>query len=215
LAGVKRVFGVVSLALCLSSPARALDIAAVPDTEIAALYSTFCLKAFPDPSALDKFSKAKGAVVMSPEEVAYFLHQDPGRGWTLRTEQALYVITIEYPPYRTCAVRRMTPSGVSGVKNYLAAVTAYAAAKRGKLGNMPPMKRKGPGGIDISAYYYAMTDSAGKPAETFGVFLTNYHGKVPERFRPDAGSGVGVEVRLVHQLVGPEQAKPENRANTL
>ena len=212
---IARVFAAILLALCLSSPVRADGKATVPDNEIADLFSAFCLKAFPDPSALDRAGEARKAAVMNAGEVAAFLHEDPGRGWTLRTSQAQYVITIEYPPYEGCVVRRMTPSGLSGVKNYLAAVAAYAAAKKGKLATMPPMKAQLPGGLDVSANSFKMLDAAGEAAETFAVALTNYHGRVPEPFRRDAGSGAGVEVRFVHQLIAPKLAGPAKGGGSL
>jgi hypothetical protein len=175
--------------------------AMVPDDELAALFSAFCLEAFPAAASLDRVATARKAVVMKPEEVTSILHSDPGRGWMLRTPQALYGITIEYPPYNGCAVRRMTPVGVSGVKNYIAAINAYVAARNGKLVNLPPQKSATPGGADISMYGQGMVDASGKPSENFAVILTNYHGRPGGVWRADAGTGVGVEVRFVHQFV--------------
>ena len=136
---------------------------------------------------------------MKPEEVKALLHDDPGRGWMLRTS-ALHGITIEYPPFSTCAVRRMTPVGVSGVLHYIAAVGSYVTAKGAKLVNAPVQKRQ-QNGMDISLYGQALVDASGQPQENFMGLLTNYHGRVPELWRPDAGTGVGVEVRFVHQIV--------------
>lgn len=183
------------------SAARADDVpAAVDDVEIADLFSSFCLQSFPDQAALDRLARSKAATAMKAEEVKAYLHADPGRGWYLRTPLARYAITIESPPYRACAVRRMTPSGVFTVQHYIDAVKAYAAAKTEKLVNMPPQKTTTPEGLDISAYPFAVLDAAGKATETFMLILTNYHGRVAEPLRAEAGSGVGVEVRMVHQL---------------
>jgi hypothetical protein len=190
---------IVAAVLCLGSPMRADDIVAISDDEISGLFSAFCLQSFPDPSALDRLAAAKHAVAMKPEEVASLLHGDPGRGWFLRTS-ALFAVTIESPPYLTCAVRRMTPSGVSGVKNYIAAVNAYVAGKQGKL-TVVPVQKSNDKGVDISIYGYAMADASGNNSENFAVVLSNYHGRANDRWRPDAGAGVGVEVRMVHQLL--------------
>jgi len=185
---------------CLGQRADAQVAAMVPDDELAGLYSAFCLEAFPVAASLDKLAGSKQGAAMKPEEVAALLHKDPGRGWFVRTPQAVYGISVEYPPFNACAIRRMTPVGVSGVTHYIALVNKYVAAKNGKLVNLPPQKTNMQG-VDISAYSQGMTDASGKPVETFAVILSNYHGRAAGIWRADAGSGVGVEVRMVHQIM--------------
>ena len=174
------------------------------DEELAALYATFCLDAFPDAYRLDRLASRGNARPMTGDQVSALLRNDPGRGWFIRSPAALFAITVEDPPYSTCAVRRMTPSGLSSVKNYRAAVEAYAARRRGQLTTVPPQRAKTPdGGGDVSIYAYQMIDPASGMVETFAVFLTNYHGRVGGIWKADAADGVGVEVRLVHQMVKP------------
>jgi len=173
----------------------------VPDDELTALFSSFCLNSFPAPAALDAQAVSRKAVAMTSAEVGSMLKSDPGRGWMLRTSQALYAITVEHPPYNACAVRRMTPVGVSAVKNYISAVKEYVAARNGKLVNLPPQKTSTPDGVDISSYGQGMVDAAGVPLENFAVILSNYHGRAGGIWRADAGSGIGVEVRFVHALI--------------
>jgi hypothetical protein len=189
----------LSLVLAFSIGTRAQVASPVADDELAALFSAFCIDAFPVPANLDRVAAARNAVPMTPDEVQSILHNDPGRGWMLRTS-ALHGITIEYPPYNACAVRRMTPVGVSSVTHYVAAVGTYAAAKKAKLVNAPPQKTQ-QNGVDISLYGQAMVDASGQSQETFAVILSNYHGQAAGIWRADAGAGVGVEVRFVHQIV--------------
>jgi len=174
---------------------------AVPDDELAALYTAFCLQSFPDEAGLALLARQKGAVALTPEEVKAILHDDPGHGWQLRTAGGHYQISVEDPPYHTCAIRRMTPSGVSGVKNYIAAVNSYVAAHNGKLVTMAPQKGTLPSGIDVSIFGYGMTQTDGTQTDNFAVILTNYHGRAPAALRDEAANGVGMEVRLVHQFV--------------
>lgn len=200
-AGVMTILTIVAVAFCCVDHAKAQNAQPVLDDEIAGLFSAFCLQGFPDPTAIDELAKAKQATIMTVAEVTRYLKTDPGRGWYLRTPAALYAVTVESPPFNACAVRRMTPSGLATTKNYIAAVNAYVTEKRGKLVTMPAKKGRTPEGIDISGYGYGMMDAAGKPSDTFSVILTNYRGKPPAEWRADAGSGVGIEVRMVRQIV--------------
>jgi hypothetical protein len=170
--------------------------------EIAEIYTSFCIEKFPDASAIGSLAKARKAAPLGQDQVKRFLHSDPGNGWTLHDGTGDYIILLEDPPYRACSVRRMTPSGVNDVKPYVAAVNAYIARKNGKLVGIPPSQNKTPDNIaDISTYGYGMLDANGKPVETFAVILTNYHGHAPADEQAAAAGGVGVEVRMVHQIL--------------
>ena len=185
-------FGPVGVKAQVASP--------VPDNELAAVFAAFCLDAFPVAADLDRAAAGRKATVMSADEVKSLLHDDPGRGWTLRTAEARYSITIEFPPFNACAVRRMTPVGTAGVTNYLSAVNKYVAAKNGKLVTLPTQK-KVVNGADVTLYGQSMVNAGGEMRETFAVVWSNYHGRPPPASRADAGTGVGVEVRFVHQFV--------------
>jgi hypothetical protein len=173
--------------------------------EMSEIYASFCLDRFPDDHAVDALAANRKALSLRPDEVQRYLKADPGRGWYLSAPTGTYVITIEAPPFHTCAVRRMTPNGIAGVLPYIAAVKAYVAGKGGKLVGIPPNQSKTPNGIaDISTYGYGMFDPQGKPSDTFAVILTNYHGHVPAEWQTAAKTGVGVEIRMVHQLLAPQ-----------
>jgi hypothetical protein len=170
--------------------------------EIAQIYSSFCLEKFPDTSAVGALASARKATAISQDQVKRFLHSDPGNGWVLHAGTGDYIVLLEAPPFRTCSVRRMTPSGVNDVKPYIAAVNSYIAGKNGKLVGIPPSHNKTPDNIaDISTYGYGMMDGSGKAVETFAVILTNYHGHAPADQQAAAAGGVGVEVRMVHQIL--------------
>jgi hypothetical protein len=195
------IWGVLLAVLPFAMPANAFD-ANDPTiaNEMAELFSSFCIDKFPDNAAIAELAESKKSQVMTPEQVQQFLQQDPGHGWYLQTQTGLYVITIEDPPYRTCALRRMTPAGIPTAKLYKATIDQYVASKNGKLSPAQNTRTKGPGISDISAYDSVMSDASGKIRESFMLILTNYHGQVPATFKADAGEGIGVEVRMVHQF---------------
>ena len=171
--------------------------------EMAGIFNLFCLRAFPDDRAIDAAAARDKLTAMSPAQVRQYLHDDPGRGWYDRTSLATYVITIEHPPVRACAVRRMTGSGFSTAAPYLAAVNAYAATRGlGPLRQGSQQTAKTPDGADIVALPQFLAPPGAKSAsEVFMVLLTDYQGKLPRDLTSDIPPGTpGVEVRYVHQI---------------
>jgi hypothetical protein len=175
------------------------DTRALSD-EMAAIFATFCIDRFPDDRALDTDAKAKKLVALTPDQVKRYLHDDPGRGWSIQGTSGRYVMTVEAPPYHACAVRSMTPAGLTDAQRYAAEIKDYAAKKGDQL-STSTQSTKTPDGIDINAYVSPVTGPAVKAQESFMLILSNYHGKVPAEFRADAKGGIGVEVRMVHQVV--------------
>jgi hypothetical protein len=78
--------------------------------DLALVYDQICLAAFPDETKLQKSLASFSAVELNQTEVRALLHDDPGRGW--RLPGTPFTVTVESPPYRTCAVRRMTRDGL-------------------------------------------------------------------------------------------------------
>jgi hypothetical protein len=175
-----------------------------PDAqEMADIFNVFCLRAFPDDRAIDAAAAQDKLTAMSPAQVKQYLHDDPGRGWYDRTSLATYAITIEHPPVRACAVRRMTGSGFSTAAPYLAAVNAYAATRGlGPLRQGLQQTAKTPDGADILALpQFLALPGAKNASEVFMVLLTDYHGKLARDLTGDIPAATpGVEVRYVHQI---------------
>jgi hypothetical protein len=192
----------------LTQAAPAASSAAAPDgpaadREQARIWSDICLARFPDDAKIDAYAAAKGATPMTPEELATYLREEPGRGWTLRTKLSLYAITVERPPYVACSVRRMTPGGLAGDNPMTGLIGDYISAHNGTVLNLPARQSKTPAGADITAWPIGMADAAGRPSDMFSTLLTNYHGRVPDPWQPYAAGGDGVEVRFVHQIAKP------------
>lgn len=191
------VLAIPLMAASLAYGARALadDPGPVPDGEMAALFSAFCLDGFPDPVALDRVAADQQAKPLAAADL-----DGPDRGWAVRTAQARYVVIAEPAPAPACTVRRMTPAGLSDLSGFGAVVSAYAARRNATLSELAPQKSRTRQGIDVSAYGSGLRNAIGRMIETFGVLLVNYHGHLPERWRDEAGAGEGIEIRMIHQL---------------
>jgi hypothetical protein len=185
----------------LTPPAVAPPVDA---TELVSMFSELCIGAFPDDAKVAAYLKAKAATAMSAQETRRYLHADPGQGWYVRTPVALYGVTIEQPPYHTCAIRRMTPEGVTApsMKPLVEAEKAYAAGIGGSTVAIPVQNTPIPNGPDVMSFGLGVLDAAGKPSDSFGVFFSNFHGRVAEPWVADGTPGVGLEVRLSHQAIG-------------
>ena len=183
-----------------ADPAPPADV-----TELASMFSELCIRSFPDDEKLDAFLTSKAATPMSASEVQRYLHNDPGGGWYIKTPVALYGVTIENPPFHTCAIRRMTPEGAAppGTNAVAQAERAYASSIGGTTVMIKPTSvRAGAAGPDVLSFGMGVLDAAGKPSDSFGFFLSNYHGRVPAPWIADGTPGVGVEIRLTRQTIG-------------
>lgn len=169
--------------------------------EMATIFATFCIDRFPDDRALDTDAKAKKLAALTPDQVKRYLHDDPGHGWVIQGASGRYIMTVEAPPYHACAVRSMTPAGLTDAQRYATEIKDYAAKKGGQLSTLPMQSSKTADGIDLHAYVSPVAGPGVRGQESFMLILSNYHGKVPNEFRADAKDGVGVEVRMVHQVV--------------
>lgn len=205
--GIKSAFAAavvaLGLAIGLVPPARAQANYDTRDlsNEMAAIFAAFCIDRFPDDRALDADAQAKKLTAMTPQQVKQYLHDDPGRGWLIQGASGRYIMTVEMPPFHACAVRSMTPAGLTDAQRYADEIKAYAAKQHEQISSLPMQSSKTPDGIDIHAYVSPLSGPGVRPRESFMLILSNYHGRVPNDFRADAKGGVGVEVRMVHQVV--------------
>lgn len=68
-------------------------------------FGRFCLDRFPGAQRVEDAAPGHVAA-LPPGRVRDYLHDDPGRGWSYTAAGGQYIVTIEDPPYHTCAVRR-------------------------------------------------------------------------------------------------------------
>lgn len=191
--------------------AMSVAAAAKPNADLAdvqamtGLFDQVCLRSFPDLAAVGRAAKGARASPMTPIQVRSFLHDDPGYGWFYAQPEATYAVTIEQPPYRACAVRRITSSGFPTMQPLLDAVQAYSAGRSG-LRLIPAGKQHTvlEGGADLDATAQGLVrPGSERPIEMFMELVTDYHGHYPNPASPDLEPGSrGVEMRFVHTVIG-------------
>jgi hypothetical protein len=200
-------FGCAPSGATQSPPAAAPVTAGLGAQQAAAmvgLYQKLCLQDFPDSATLTAALTALDASEMAAEEVTRYLHADPGRGWKLLVDGTAYVLTVENPPYHTCALRRMTPNGLADHAGYDQAVSAYAAAHRLAVRQLAKRVLPLSGGAELTAFSSVLAPAGATTArETSLLLLTDYHGRIDRAKWPETGDGPGVEVRMAHQIVKP------------
>lgn len=185
-------------------PPRAPALAPAEAAAMVALYQRLCFDAFPSPERLGPALLALDADEMKAEEVARYLHADPGRGWHLRQDGVAYVLTVEEPPFHTCALRRMTPNGLGDDRGYWRAVGAYARARGLTVRHLAKRVMALSGDAELTAHSAVLVKPGATTAsETSLLLLTDYHGHLDRRKWPQSGDGPGIEIRMAHQIVKP------------
>ncbi len=180
--------------------------------DMATLYQHICLQAFPNDDEAEAVLQKLGAIPLDQAQVAAILHDDPGQGWALSTPTAHYAVTIEAPPFHTCAIRRMTRFGLPTAQPYIAALRDYAAGHgllMAKPGIIHSQTKSGADEQLIGTPLLAPGSTL--PSETSIYVSTNYHGRFSPSVTPEAAGGVGVEIRMAHQILPP---RPDPRNGT-
>lgn len=159
---------------------------------LAAAFAQLCLARFPERDDLAAGGAPQGTQLapMPQEQVQRYLSEEPGRGWTYQTPAGDYVVTIEDPPYRTCAVRRMFTDVPRFNQPFQSVSRGWAAAEgRGQFHEGPPMQHARPD-RRILGRTMLLPPAAGRPAEIFMEIATIY-------------ADGQVEVRFVRQIPDP------------
>jgi hypothetical protein len=192
------------LAACFAvGRAAASDISQGPEAaeDMAWVYGTICLGAFPAQPAVQAALAGLHATPMTDADTQAALDGDPGRGWRVTTKLAEYTVTIEDPPYNTCAVRRMTRQGLPTALPYIASLQNYARAKSLLMGQLAPLEETLTGGADRQVLATPLgSDPARKPTQSSMYVTTDYHGHYTGRNALDADGGDGVEIKMAHQI---------------
>lgn len=158
---------------------------------LAILFTDFCYHAFPDDAALDAKLLAKGAVVMTPEQVKGILHDDPGRGWIYTEAGHRYLVTVEAPPFHACSVRVNTPAGVS-TSSMSQMLPDLIEGQGQHAGKAQSLNRDTP--LQIRAMQLPLMPAPpGAQAESFMSFVTTYRDKT-------SNAVLTVENRFVRQI---------------
>jgi hypothetical protein len=175
-----------ALVVLSATPVCAVEPAAV---ELIDMFAAVCLLKFPDDAAVRQFAAEKQLAVMPDDIVRKLLGTDPGQGWIQNTASGRYVLTLELPPYHTCAIRKAGSAAPDFLAAFSLLLGTWAATQSGASLKQAPPQNAEVGGSPSQVYRWVLDRGSGKPAETLMALVT----KATNR----------VEVRLVRQIKLP------------
>jgi hypothetical protein len=183
--------------LLLAGAALAEDAPPPVSDEFVRLFASYCLNKFPDDDALLKQAEADKLEPLSPAQVKTMLHKDTGIGWVVAGRQLQYVLTVEQPPFHTCALRHASDHMLDG-QPLVAAAKNFVEAGGHKL--LPPVGRARPmsQGLISNSLILQELDEKGEPLpQAYMYFVVSY----PSVPREDGSmSKPFYEIRFVRQL---------------
>jgi hypothetical protein len=154
-------------------PANVTDAEKIAAAHIIEDFSAPCIESFPDDAAVEAFASEQKLAPMPESEVRRLLGRDPGEGWIGRGQSGIYTLTIEKPPFHTCAVRvPFTGSPDAVIGQYSFVVSLWAATEHDNMASQPPISVEIAGHPTV-AYVYELTDLGGKPLGRFMLFVTS------------------------------------------
>jgi hypothetical protein len=166
-----------------AAPARAADPVTV---ELVGMFSAICLDRFPDDAAVQKFVADQHFDVMPEPRLRHMLGTDPGMGWLQTTPRGQYVLTIELPPYHTCAIRKADNTQPDFLGPFGLLLSGWAATQAGANLKQLPMEMPKIGGVPSQLYGWQLDRGPGTQVETLMAIVSN--------------AGDRVEVRLVRSI---------------
>ena len=148
--------------MLLAGAALAEDAPPPVSDEFVRLFASYCLNKFPDDDALLKQAEADKLEPLSPAQVKTMLHKDNGLGWVIAGVQMQYVLTVEQPPFHTCALRHVSDHMLDG-QPLVAAAKNFVEASGHKL--MPPVGHARPmsQGLVSNSLIMQELDDKGEP----------------------------------------------------
>lgn len=103
------------------------------------VFGEFCLKRFPNGAAVQTYVAAQGIAAMPETRLRHILGSDPGAGWLQTNAFGEYSLTIEQPPYHTCAGRKQFPRVPDVRTAYAARLKSWVASLAGAtMTEQPP-----------------------------------------------------------------------------
>jgi hypothetical protein len=180
-----------------AAPSQGLAQDAPVSDEFVRLFSSYCLKSFPDDAALLKQAEADKLAPLSPAEVKTVTRKDNGVGWVVGGAKLQYVLTVEQPPFHTCSLRHLSEQPLDGQK-LMAAAKAFVEATGHKL--MPPVGHSRPmnqGQISNSLILQELDEKDQPLPQAYMYFVVGY----PAIERADGSmSKPFYEIRFQRQL---------------
>ena len=175
--------GLAAIVWLGATPASADDPAVV---HLLGMFAAICLERFPDDAAVQKFAADQKLEVMPEPRLRHMLGTDPGMGWLESTPRGQYVLTIELPPYHTCAIRKADTTPPDFLGPFGQMLSGWAASQAGANLKQLPMQTPQIGGVPSPLYSWQLDRGPGKQVETLMAIVS----KLPDR----------AEVRLVRSI---------------
>jgi len=143
--------------------------------ELIRVFDDMCLQSFPDDGAVAAKAQAAGYAPLTDAQLKVFLHSDPGRGWDVRVKDEVMALTIELPPFHSCAVRTMLPADPD--VGYATAIPlGLWGASRSPVETVLvlPFKTITTNGPVQDEQGYILVGPDKKEIETFGAYITHF-----------------------------------------
>jgi hypothetical protein len=143
--------------------------------ELMRVFDDICLKKFPDDTKIAAYAEARHFSPLSPEIISKMLGKDPAVGWTQKGGFGDYVITIERPPFHTCAVRKQFLEMPDIHESFATTLEVWRASLAGAKITERPMQSPAIGGIVAQLYAFAMS-APGAQNEALLAIITPHDG---------------------------------------
>jgi hypothetical protein len=173
--------GVVALVALLALSATPVRAAEPDAVELVDMFAEVCLRRFPDDTAVRQFATEKRLDVMPAERLHQLLGTDPGEGWLQNTARGQYVLTVEMPPYHTCAIRKADSKPPDFLVPLSLFLGMWAATLPGANLKQLPVQTAQVGGLPSQVYLWELDYGPGKQAESLMAIVTTKAGKTEVR----------------------------------
>jgi hypothetical protein len=171
------VIAIASSCLAVGERAQAQSDAK-PDAIADALsaFNQICLKRFPDAAAVEDFAARNRLEPVSEQEMREMLGTDLGIGWHQDGPPGPYTVTIELPPYHTCAIRKRFSDLPEVRARFKALLQSWTKTKRGASLKGDPTQTANVSGIDSRVDVFEVAIPGIREAEGLMAIVTPLQG---------------------------------------
>jgi hypothetical protein len=161
----------IGLTLALIALPAAADQAV---DELVNIFAEACLTRFPDETAIRHYAGENRLAIMPDEQLHRLLGTDPGEGWLQNTSRGQYPLTIEMPPYHTCAIRKAVAQQTVFLPVFSQTLTAWAAKQPGTSLKEMPSQTPNIDGLPSTVYIWELHRGPDTQAEKLIAIVTNF-----------------------------------------
>ena len=167
----------IGLVLVLVAQPAAADMAA---DELVKIFAETCLMRFPDETSIQQYAGGNRLAIMPDEQLHHLLGTDPGEGWLQITARGQYLLTVEMPPYHTCAIRKGDAQQPDFLPILSQTLAAWAAKQTGTNFRETPSMTLNIDGVPSKEYLWELHRSPNEQPEELMAIVSNIPGGVTE-----------------------------------